>query len=256
MSPFRVSVGAPGADAGAVVRLARTAEECNLDAVWIGDSAGAAANADDAYVMVTAAACAAVTFDIRINAFLSGRGSTTPLRLAEDIGVVDTIAAGRLSVAFVSSEAPDEEWRANLDRILEAWRGWELPGGGSVSLTPGPAQPQIPAWQVGPGPSLGKHLLPVREGGRSSPILVQPWTAEARLPCVEEVLKLASEVESADAEELLLTVDGSSGQLEETARLLAAVLAPCSRACPDEIELLAHDARRWWEECSHLHRLT
>ena len=254
MSPFRASVGAPGADAGAVVRLARTAEECNFDAVWIGDPAGAASNADDAYVMVAAAACAAVTFDIRINAFISGRGSTTPLRLAEDIGVVDTIAAGRLGVAFVAPEAPDEEWRANLDRVLEAWRGWELPGGGLVSLTPGPAQPRIPAWQVGPGPS-GERLLPVREGGRSSPILVQRWTAEARLPCVEEVLKLVSEVESTDAEELLLTVDGPSGQLEETVKLLGAVLVPCSRACPDEVELLAHDARRWWEECAHLHRL-
>lgn len=254
MSPFRVSVGAPGADAAAFLRLARTAEECNLDAIWIGDPAGRAVNADDAYVMVTGAACAAVTSDIRIGAFLSGRGSSTPLRLAEDIGVVDTIAAGRLSVAFVVPEAPEDEWRANLDRILEGWRGWELPGGGLVSLTPGPAQPRIPAWRVGPGPS-GERLLPVREGTRSSPVLVQPWTAGARLPCVEEVLKLVSEVESADAEELLFTVDGSSAQLEETVELLAAVLVPCSRACPDEVELLAHDARRWWEECAHLHRL-
>ena len=254
MSPFRVSVGAPGAEAGAVVGLARTAEECNLDAIWIGDPTGEAANRDDAYVMVTAAASAAVTSDIRIGVFLSGGGSTTPLRLAEDIGVVDTMAAGRLSVAFVPPAAPDDEWRAGLVRILDAWRGWELSGGGVVSITPGPAQPQVPARLVGLGPS-GRHLVPLREDGGRSPILVQPWMGQARVPSVEEVLKLASEVESADAEEFLLTVDGSSGQLEETVAGLAAVLVPCSRACPDEVELLAHDARRWWEQCAHLHRM-
>jgi hypothetical protein len=254
MSPFRVSVGAPGADAGAVVGLARAAEECSLDAIWIGDPGGEAANADDAYVMVTAAACAAVTSDIRIGVFLWGDGSTTPLRLAEDIGVVDTIAAGRLSVAFVPPGAADDESRAGLFRILEAWQGWELPGGGVVSITPGPAQPQVPAWLVAPGPS-GRHLLSLREEIRRSPILVQPWSGEPRLPSVEEVLKLVAEAESAGAEELLLTVEASPGRLDETATQMAAVLAPCSRACPDEVELLAHDARRWWEECTHLHRL-
>ncbi|MGH9038252.1 MAG: LLM class flavin-dependent oxidoreductase [Acidimicrobiia bacterium] len=251
MSGLRVAVGQPGAGAEAVVELARVAERWNIDAVWVGDPDGGAGNADDTYVLVTAAAVAAATSDVRIGTFLTARASAPILRLAEDIGVVDRIAGGRLEIAFVPPAVDDDGWEAGVTSLLGAWRRWPLPDGRTVCVTPSPAQPVLPVSIVERAEGRGHRLVgrPLSGGHHVVVRAPEPDASPGSLVGLRRRLE-----EWGSAGVLVLLPPGGAEEVEDRVGVLGGIVAPCLRAPEQEVEILALDARRWREELVDLHQ--
>lgn len=257
MSGLRCGLAFPGADAARIVQAARLADEWNVDSLWIGDPAGAADNADDSYVMVAAAAAATATTHVRLGAFLSARSSAPLLRIAEDIGVVDQISAGRLSVAFARPPASEEDWLADLFRIARAPTDWELADGRRMPVTPAPAQPCVPLAVFEPGPAGGALVArPLRAAGAPALVAV-PWFDATSAPAVDDLVRLKASADDVGANEAVLLITATIGQapvdLPAVFAVAGTVIAPCLRAADHEVAILALDATRWLEECGTLH---
>jgi alkanesulfonate monooxygenase SsuD/methylene tetrahydromethanopterin reductase-like flavin-dependent oxidoreductase (luciferase family) len=251
MSGLRAGLGLPGADAGAVQRAARLAEDWNVESLWIGDPAHHAHNADDTYVMVAAAAAAAATAHVRLGVFLSARSSAPPLRVAEDIAVVDQISSGRLSVVFSppDGEPADAAWLADLERIAEAPRGWDLGDGRRMPVTPPPAQPTVPMAVFERGDSAARPLA-----ATWSPVLLAvDWPDATTPPSPADLLRLKAGADDAGAAEVILLADAAA-DLDAVFAVVGTVVAPCLRAADHEVGILALDATRWLHERAALHR--
>jgi hypothetical protein len=250
MSGLRAGLGLPGADAGTVVRAARLAEEWNVDTLWIGDPEQRSPNRDDTYVMVAAAAAAAATTDLRLGVFVSARSSAPPLRIAEDIGVVDQISSGRLSVAFsLPGTGPlDPAWLADLDRIAGAHRGWDLGDGRRMPVTPPPAQPAVPMAVL---ERAGGAARPLATTG--SPVLLAvDWPNATTPPSPTDLMRLKARAHEAGAAEAILLLEPAA-DLDEVFAVVGTLVAPCLRAADHEIGILALDATRWLHERAALH---
>ena len=257
MSALRTGLAFPGADAARIVEAARLADEWNIDSLWIGDPAGVAGNADDTYVMVAAAAAAAATTHVRLGVFLSARSSAPPLRIAEDIGVVDQISAGRLSVAFSRPPTGEDEWLADLFRIAQAPNGWELGDGRRMPVTPAPAQPSVPLAVFDPGLAGGALVArPLRAAGVPALIAVR-WFDAASAPALDDLLRLNARAVDVGANEVVLLIAATTGEaptdLPVVFAVAGTVTAPCLRAAEHEVPMLAFDATRWLEKCGNLH---
>lgn len=253
MSGLRAGLGIPGADAGTVQRAAGLAEEWNVDTLWIGDPAHRSANADDTYVMVAAAAAATATTYIRLGVFLSARSSSPPLRIAEDIAVVDQISSGRLSVAFSPPEAgsADAAWLADLERIAGAPRGWDLGDGRLMPVTPPPAQPAVPMAvfkRAGNGAGTARPLAT----SWSPVLLTVDWPDATSPPPLADLLLLKARADEAGAAEVILLADPAA-DLDAVFAVVGTVVAPCLRAADHEVGILALDATRWLHERAALH---
>lgn len=258
MSGLRTGLAFRGADAASVVQAARLADEWNIETLWIGDPAGTAANSDDTYVMVAAAAAASATTHVRLGVFLSARSSSPPLRIAEDVGVVDQISAGRLAVAFSRPPSPgdDDEWLADLVRIARAPHDWDLGDGHRMPVTPAPAQPSVPMAVFEPG---GAPLVARPLQTASSPVLVAiGWPDPASAPASDDLMRLkAGGAEVGAHEVVLLVADTASPTAADLASIFAvvgSVVAPCLRAADHEVPILALDATRWLEQRGALHQ--
>jgi alkanesulfonate monooxygenase SsuD/methylene tetrahydromethanopterin reductase-like flavin-dependent oxidoreductase (luciferase family) len=93
---------------------------------------------------------AGATTYVRLGAYLSLAGTATPLRLAEDIGVVDQAANGRLELGLVASEDP--EWDERVRTLFGAWYGYPtVDGTDEVAIQPYPAQLVVPRVVAGSG---------------------------------------------------------------------------------------------------------
>lgn len=251
MSGLRTGLGLPGADAGTVVQAARLAEVWNVDTLWIGDPAHRATNADDTYVMVAAAAAATATTHLRLGVFLSARSSSPPLRIAEDIGVVDQISSGRLSIAFspLDGEPADAAWLADLQRIAGAHRGWDLGDGRRMPVTPSPAQPSVPMAVLDrAGDGTARPLTTAW-----SPVLLTvDWPDATTPPPPGDLLHLKTRADDARAAEVILLADAAA-DLDAVFTVVGTVVAPCLRAADHEVGILALDATRWLHERAALH---
>ena len=152
----------------------RAAEASGFDSAWVSERYFS----EDGYcpsAFVAAANLAAQTDAIRIVA-MPILGLTHPLYVAEDAAVLDNLSAGR--AAIVPLNAAEHEMRAygvsasdytaqydeSIDVLLASWssrpfshRGqhWTIPAQmeghvenrtGTVTVTPKPAQPQLPLW--------------------------------------------------------------------------------------------------------------
>ncbi|MFC9944258.1 MupA/Atu3671 family FMN-dependent luciferase-like monooxygenase [Streptomyces pratensis] len=150
-----------------VVRLAETADEGGLDAVWFPERhfdrfAGFSPNP-----AVLAALVAARTSRIGLRAGSAVLPLHSPVTVAEDWAMLDVASAGRVGVAvasgwmrrdFVLSEAPYEERRElferRIDEMTRLWAGEkvrvESPAGtaAEVELFPKPLQARLPLWQA------------------------------------------------------------------------------------------------------------
>ena len=187
----RFDFRAPGAGAGerrdryrAALDMARYAEESGHDAVNLSEHHGSG----DGYLpspLIAASAVAAVTSTIPISVWAIIAPLYDPVRLAEDLSVLDHISAGRVSFTFGLGYRPAEyalhsrPWRgrgarleAQLETMLAAWRGepvGDQPADGSPRLTatPEPFSRPHPLIFLGGGAAaarragrLGMHYQP------------------------------------------------------------------------------------------------
>ncbi|AVZ38201.1 MULTISPECIES: LLM class flavin-dependent oxidoreductase [unclassified Dietzia] len=203
----RFDFRAPGADAAerrdryrAALDMARYAEETGHDAVNLSEHHGS----EDGYLpspLVAAAAVAAVTERIQIAVWALVAPLYDPVRLAEDIAVLDHVASGRVSFTFGVGYRPVEyamhsrDWKgrgARLERQLEtmlaAWAGEPVgddPVDGSrrAVVTPQPFSSPYPLVFLGGGGAaarragrLGMHYQPQLD----DPALTELYRAECR----------------------------------------------------------------------------
>lgn len=249
MSGPRLAVSASGADAAESMRLAAIAEHHNVDAIVVGSIDGGMPNGDDTYVAAAAAAAAARTAHLRIAVALDLRGSAPPLRVAEDIGVLDVMSAGRLELLF--KPQPDPAWPGDLDAVLGAWSGWELDDGRTMPVTPSPVQPNIPAWTVDTStrPPTARPLI-----GGASVIFVE-WPEPAYVPDAAALHDLRRTRDEAGASTVVIDLGAMPAQHRaEAIAVLGAIVAPCLRCGSDEVAILALDATDWLLSRPELHR--
>lgn len=268
MNGRRVSVSIPGADAGTLTRAARLADRTNLD-IWLGDPRGGGENADDSYVTTSAAAAAAVTEHCRIGLFLTLRGSGSPLRLAEDIGVVDQASSGRVDLGLVAPASGLDEWEREARALLSAWHEWPLPDGRTLAASPGPAQAWLPRIVVGDAGEaadrLGAGVLNLEDGARRAvdgrarrialgidiPSPVSDWLAADVLGAI---LDLRARADNTNAHDLVVILGNHEpDRLEDDVRLLGVVVGTSLRCPAHKVEFLALDTWRWLHELAHLH---
>lgn len=162
---------------GELLALAHLAEEVGFDSVWLVEGAAGQGEGCSA-PLVAAAAVAARTQAVRIGV-VAVLGLTHPLYTAEDAAVLDNISGGRLILAVappeakaaaghgVSPRAAAERFGEALAVCLAAWsplpfryqgRHFRVPANlpenehaapfTRLSVTPKPAQPQLPVWVV------------------------------------------------------------------------------------------------------------
>jgi hypothetical protein len=264
----RLSVCLPGASARTAADAALLAETANID-LWIGDPRG---SCDDSYVMAAAAAVAAVTAHIRIGVFLTLRGSATPLRLAEDVGVVDQASRGRLELGLVAPEEGVAEWEAAVRSMLRGWHEWPAGGGRTVATTPAPAQPWLSRLVVGPAATADRLRGGVVVMGDAGPLADPPDVADRRTVLVVEpelgdggvrgwlapdpygvVAGLRAKVDGVGAHEVLVVLGWPTPTLVDDIEALGVVVGTGLRCSAHQAPLLTPDAWRWLTELRHLH---
>ncbi len=159
--------------ASRLVEQARLAQDWSFDSVWLETEAPAGRGAA---ALAAAAAVAAGTAAIRIGVRLP-LGLSHPVYTAEDVAVLDNVSGGRTILAVrqpdagalaglgVEASAAFERFAEALEVCLRAWapgpfrfegRHFRVPanlpdndfaaGCTHVSVTPKPAQPQVPVW--------------------------------------------------------------------------------------------------------------
>lgn len=144
------------------IEQAAWADENGFDTVVVSEHHGV----DDGYLpspMVLASALAAVTGRVSINISALLAPLHDPLRLAEDLAILDLVSGGRLSVVLGLGYRPEEygmfdrEWKRRgklLDEVIEvllqAWTGEPFEfRGRTVQVTPRPLQRPHPLLFVG-----------------------------------------------------------------------------------------------------------
>ena len=208
----------------AALDMARYAEETGHDAVNLSEHHAS----EDGYLpspLIAASAVAAVTSRVSITVWALIAPLYDPVRLAEDISVLDHLASGRVSFTFGLGYRPVEyalhsrEWRtrgarldAQLETILAAWRGEPVgddPADGSPrsSPTPRPFSDPHPLIFLGGGRAaarragrLGMHFQPQVDDpeltalyraeclahGRRPGLVVEPVPGPATVFCAED----------------------------------------------------------------------
>jgi hypothetical protein len=272
MNGTQLSVCIPGAPASLALDAARLAESHNVN-VWIGDPAASAPNADDSYVLTTAAGVAAATSHIRIGVFLGLTRSATPLRVAEDVGVVDQASRGRLELGLVVT-GDEEAWLASARQLLRAWQEWPA-GDRTVAASPRPAQSWLPRLVVGGADAVtfatsmsGGVLVQDGDGGRRpetglddrrvvlavapdlGPEGVEGWLAEDVLGTVRS---LRGDVDRARADEVLFILPVVPVRLARDVRALGVVVGPSIRCSAHHVEFIAPDSWNWLTRLGQLH---
>jgi len=276
MNGIRLSLALPGCSTADILDIAAAAEHWNLGCLWVGDPRGRAANSDDSYVTTTLAALAARTQDLRLGAFLTLRGSSSPIHLAEDLGVADQASGGRIEIGLVAPRSDRSRWAADAARLLNAWHEVALPGGETASVVPAPAQPVMPRIVVGGSAGLAGSLLagrgvfhaarpkasaPVRKSRlvRDRVVLivdapfagsVQSWLASNPQGCVDDLLARAR---AASAGEVVFVVKRGGRLTEADLKALGTVVIPALRAPgPDRATIVAN-AWTWLTEKGDIH---
>jgi hypothetical protein len=272
MSGTRLSVCAPGADAGTLVDLARLGEGFGTG-VWAGALTAGPSNADDSYVLTAAAAMAAATSTIRVGVVLGLRGTATPLRLAEDIGVVDQASGGRIDIALRPPTAADDAWDGDVGRLFDAWTHWPTVAGRSVAATPRPAQPSMPRLLVGTAGRRGQAerlhagllVPPGGDAGTADPSsgrvavavsIDDPGGARSWLAGdpVARVVELREHIDAAGADELVVVLPEERRRgLVDDMRTLAVVVGSSTRCSAHHVEFFATDSWHWLTESVRFH---
>jgi hypothetical protein len=271
MNGTRLSVSIPDVDTGMLARVAPLADRYNID-IWVGDPEG---TFDDTYVMTIAAAVAAVTADVRLGVFLTVSGSATPLRLAEDIGLVDQAASGRLELGIVAPSEDLSGWEGRVAQMLGAWHEWPAGDGVTVAASPRPSQPWMSRLVVGEG-DLGEvadrlragvivrngelsipdpHPIPRRTVLAVAPELgaegINGWLRDDPLRCIRE---LRAQVDALGAHEVMIVLrDADPDRLPFDLQSLGTLFGPGLRCSAHQADFFVHDAWEWLTTLKHLH---
>lgn len=155
----------------AAIEMAVWADRVGFDVVELSEHHGA----DDGYLpspVVLAAALAARTKTIRIRLTMVTLPFNHPLRIAEDIAVLDIISKGRVQAGFAGGYVPHEFAMFGIERrergrivergvetIKRAWAGepFEFEGR-RVCVRPTPVQkPHPPIWMGGSSPAAARR---------------------------------------------------------------------------------------------------
>jgi alkanesulfonate monooxygenase SsuD/methylene tetrahydromethanopterin reductase-like flavin-dependent oxidoreductase (luciferase family) len=222
---------------------------------------------------------AGVTAHIRIGVFLSLTGSGRPLRLAEDIGVVDQASRGRIELGLVVPSGDEDGWEALARQLLGAWTEWPVGPGRAVAATPRPAQPWVSRLVVGSrattamadrlhagvmmldDPVAAEQSTRPANGQRRVVLAVSPETGQdgvmgwlAKDP-LQTVLDLRAATDRAGANEAtILLPNPPADRLEADITALGAVVATGLRCSVHQAGLLVEDAWNWVTNLGHLHR--
>src|SRR4051812_34950339 len=174
-------------------------DRMGLDLVWFSEHHFV----EDGYLpsfVPVAAAVAAVTTNVRISTDIALLPFAHPIRLAEDLAVLDNLSGGRMELGVGMGYAP-HEFKAfgipqprrlslmeeGLEVLQRAWSGERFSFEGKrwsfedVLVTPAPVQPGgPPLWIAGMSEAsaeraarFGTHLLP--QGARE--VVLDPWRA-------------------------------------------------------------------------------
>ncbi len=169
MSVIRFDMRAPGRGPaeihelyGAALEMGRWADEAGLDMLVLSEHHGS----EDGYLsspLVMAGAMGAATKRIPMNISALLVPLHDPVRLAEDIAVVDQVSGGRISIVAGLGYRPEEyvmfdrEWKRRgrrmdecLDVMIKAWTGEPFEyRGETIRVTPRPVQQPHPLVFVG-----------------------------------------------------------------------------------------------------------
>jgi alkanesulfonate monooxygenase SsuD/methylene tetrahydromethanopterin reductase-like flavin-dependent oxidoreductase (luciferase family) len=163
------------------------ADSVGFDTVYLGEHHGA----DDGYLpspIVMAGAMASVTSHIEIHLSAVLLPLHDPIRLAEDLAVLDLVCGGRLSVTFgmgyrnhefamfgVDAGSRAARFEENLATVLEAWSGESFRHReADVRVCPRPAQrPRPPVYIGGSGPASARRAARLELGYR--PAVPELW---------------------------------------------------------------------------------
>lgn len=153
----------PDALYAAALDMAEFADKLGMDRIFIAEHHGS----EDGYCsspFLLAAAIAARTTRIRITVMALILPLHDPLRVAEDIAVLDNISGGRLEVVFGAGYVPHEFERfgislkergrrmdAGIDLIIRALAGERSLDGREILVRPLPVQKPHPQFYVGGG---------------------------------------------------------------------------------------------------------
>ncbi len=221
--------------AGGEPEAARLAEDAGLFGVLVDA-------AEPGEEVVVAAWVAAVTEQVRVVVRVA-LGCEHPVTLAEDLAVLDNIAAGRLVVVADTAALDAEAALEDLELLRRCWsarpvrhtgRRWRVPAGiegheapDAVAVTPEPAQVDVPVWLTG-------AAAPALSAATGLPRLAVAPSESSPDPLVSPALgALAGEVEAdratvrayaaAGATHLLVSVPAGdvSGHVTAIARHLA-----------------------------------
>jgi hypothetical protein len=253
MSQLRTSIALARFDTGAAVEAGRLAEAWAVRTLWLGGSA-----VDPTYAAAAAGAVAATTGALRLGLFLDLDRSASPLRIAEDVAVLDNLSGGRVELALIAS--PGEAWRTKVEALLDAWeQGWPVPDGNPLAILPQPIQPLIPRLIAGdPGDAdfvrrsaagrlwrEGEAPPPARRGIERRVLLIEPpFASLSEVPSEEEAVKrltvLRTSAAAAGVTEIMFGAEPE--RFEATARLIGTLLDPAMRATLDDIAAIVGEA--------------
>ena len=251
MSGPRIGVSVSGADAAAISHLAALAEAQNIDLLVVGNARAGLPNGDDTYVVTAAAAAAVRTRYLRVGVVLDLRGSAPPVRVAEDLGVLDVMSNGRLELLVRPS--PHPSWTDDLDSVLEAWSGWPLAEtdrpARSMPVTPSPVQPEIPTWLIEPSdPPIARPL------SRGASLVFLAWPDAAQVPDATELHRIRRIRDGVGSATVVFDLAGVPPvRHADVVRILGTVVGPCLRCPDDEVGILALDTADWLLRRTALH---
>lgn len=142
------------------------ADGMGFDSAWVQESRDAADACSAPSVLLTAAAPRTTSIQLRAAGRHVGR-NTSPVRLAEEVAVLDLFSKGRAGIGFASANRqgvhPDHV-HETIDFVLNAWSTDELRYRGEHvrfpahtpddaplgASTPWPTIPYVPQWEWGP----------------------------------------------------------------------------------------------------------
>lgn len=259
MTQLRTSIALPRFEAAQAVTAGRIAEKWAVRTLWLGQ-----AGIDPTYVAAAAGAVAAKTTALRIGLFIDLDCSASPLRIAEDVAVLDNLSGGRIEIGLLASGESD--WAERAAKLLETWEhGWSIPDRNPLAIVPQPIQPLIPRLMAGdPGsPEFfqrhgagrliigGRGQPPPRDGHERRVLLLGlPFQRVADLASEKEAVRRLADLRAAasglGASEIMVESDFES--FEGTAKLLGRLLDPAMRCTLDDIPAIVQDAWHYREE--------